>query len=115
MTILLFTNDLMFQSRIRSVAVSIGQELVVARTIEAVRDRALTPGSVHLVVFDLSLTGIDIAEAVEDLRTSHAGIKSVAFGAHVNVDALQAAQDAGVDSVMTRGQFDRDMNQVLSQ
>lgn len=113
MTIVLFTNDLMFQSRIKSIVENSGNQLIVARKQDGVQNQ-LSPGQTpSLAVFDLSFRGINLESAVANLREQYPGIKLIAYGPHVDVDALQQASDLGIDEVMTRGQFDRNLSVVL--
>ncbi len=114
MTIVLFTNDLMFQSRVDSVVRSGGNRLIVARNLEAFQSRSESGTSPSLAVFDLSFRGLALSETVNYLRQHHPAAKLIAYGPHVDTDALQHASDLGIDEVMTRGQFDRNMAAVLA-
>jgi DNA-binding NarL/FixJ family response regulator len=114
MTIVLFTNDLMFQSRIESVVRGAGNRLVVVRNWEAIESRFDSEQSPECVVFDLSFRGLDLSDAVNYLRLHHPASKLIAYGPHVDTDLLKQASDLGIEEVMTRGQFDRNMSTVLS-
>lgn len=114
MIVVLFTKDLMFQSRIASVVRNAGNSLLVVPSLEALQNRLTSDRPPSLAVFDLSLRELDLAGAVQDLRSHYPAIKLLAYGAHVDVDALQRASDLGIDEVMTRGQFDRQMAMVLA-
>lgn len=114
MTVVLFTNDLMFQSRIASVVRNAGNSLIVVRNLDALQSRLAADTPLTLAVFDLSLRELDLGGAVEFLRSHYPSTKLLAYGAHVDVDALQRASDLGIDEVMTRGQFDRQMAMVLA-
>lgn len=113
MTIVLFTNDLMFQSRIASVVRSLGSDLIVTRSIEALKDKLPPSTQPSLAVFDLSFRGLDLESTIPQLRMDYPATKLIAYGPHVDVERLQQATDLGVDEVMTRGQFDRNMASIL--
>ncbi|MCU0708529.1 MAG: hypothetical protein MUF23_09575 [Pirellula sp.] len=113
MTIVLFTNDLMFQSRIASVVRGMGNELIVARSVEALKDKLPAPNEPSLAVFDLSFRSLDLEATIPQLRQDYPTTRLVAYGPHVDVDRLQQAVELGIDEVMTRGQFDRDMASIL--
>jgi hypothetical protein len=55
---------------------------------------------------------------IERLRGTGAGqkeraVRVIAFGPHVEKDALQAARNAGADEVLTRGALDHHMEEIL--
>jgi CheY-like chemotaxis protein len=67
-----------------------------------------------LVVLDLSSGNVSPAEIVARLHNMSnppAGI--VAVGPHVHEARLAAARDAGCDEVLTRGQFNAQMDAIL--
>ena len=113
MIIVLFTNDLMFQSRIAAAARNVGGELMVARSLESIQSR-LTDREPSLIVFDLSFAGIDLQETTATMRERFPNAKQLAYGPHVDVDRLQQATALGIDEVLTRGQFDRNMTAIFS-
>ena len=68
----------------------------------------------RLVMVELS-PGVDVAEVVR-LRNEHAPQATiVAFGPHVDEQTLAAAQAAGADLVLSRGQFHRQYAELLRQ
>jgi DNA-binding NarL/FixJ family response regulator len=113
MTIVLFTNDLMFQSRIAAAVRSAGGELMVARSLESLQSR-LADREPSMIVFDLSFTGVDLQYTTGAMREQFPNAKQLAYGPHVDVDRLQQATALGIDEVLTRGQFDRDMMVIFS-
>jgi DNA-binding NarL/FixJ family response regulator len=112
--IVLFTNDLMFQSRIGSIVKASGRELVVARDAESMKSRLATAESPCMVVFDLTFRGLDLPNAVAQIQSEFPQAKLIAYGPHVDVSGLEGAREAGIDHVFTRGQFERDMATILS-
>jgi hypothetical protein len=71
--------------------------------VEFVRDAHAAAGA-DLVVIDLARYG----SSVRAVRTAAPGAQIVAFGPHVDDEALAAARDAGADDVMPRSRFFRD-------
>ncbi|HUE77035.1 MAG TPA: hypothetical protein VMM83_03760 [Longimicrobiales bacterium] len=93
--------DLMFASRVRGVAPG-------ARTVH--RGDALegaTGPATRLVLVDLHASGA--LQAIEALRAAGTTAQIVAFGSHVETDALQAARAAGADRVLARSAFVREL------
>ena len=92
------TRDLMDGSRFRSAA----PDVTIVRTADA---DALTDARV--VLLDLA-TGIDPASVVVEGRTV------IAYGAHVDDDALNAAKDAGCADALPRSIVFRRAAELLS-
>jgi DNA-binding NarL/FixJ family response regulator len=113
--ITLLTNDLMFQSRVSGAVRAAGKQLIVDRSVSKICERAVPSESVSLIMIDLSLQPLALGEVVPTLRTAFPTAKILAFGAHVDVDRLEEAEQAGADMVLTRGQFDRDLSAIVSQ
>ena len=109
MTIVLFTNDLMFQSRIASVVRNAGGDLLVARDLDTLASRLQPDQTPTSIVYDLSLSGLDLDGTVASMRALYPEAKQIAYGPHVDVLKLQHASALGIDEVLTRGQFDRNM------
>lgn len=105
--------DLMFASKIRGAAGGIRVRVVhrAGQLEEAVVEEE--PG---LVLVDLdSRTGDSVAaiEAVRS-RSETRQIPLVAFGSHVDVEAIEAARAAGADQVLARSAFVRKLPSLLS-
>jgi CheY-like chemotaxis protein len=110
---LYLTKDLFFASRVIAAARALGGDLQVVGTVDALLDR-MEQESCSLVLLDLDSPGADPAALVGGLRrrvTEPPLI--VAFGSHIHEARLAAARDAGCDFVLTRGQFDRQMREIL--
>lgn len=114
MQIVFFSSDLMFQSRVSSVVRQGGNDLIVVRNVDALREKKIPAEDLKIVVLDLSLKSVDLTEVISTLKREYPATTVVAYGAHVDVDALESAQRAGADTVLTRGQFDRDMARILA-
>lgn len=89
MTLVALVTDLMDQSRIRA----------ALPDVAFTRDPATTAGA-DVVIVELTRFGDRIAE----IRALTPG-RIVAFGAHVDTDALATARAAGADAVLARSRF----------
>jgi PleD family two-component response regulator len=112
-SVLFLAKDLVFFSRVAGVAQSRQIELSVVS--EA--DQLLTNTSanqVKLVLLDLTTSRCDPKQLVPQLRRLARTPKAVvAFGPHVNKAKLAAAEEAGCDQVLSRGEFNNRMTEVL--
>lgn len=108
---LLISTDLMATSKADGAAARTGVTLRSIAPNGAVElARAESP---RLVILDLTASIADIAQLVTDLREAAPEARIIAFGPHVHEVKLQAAQDAGCDQVLTRGQFHKQLDQLL--
>lgn len=111
-SVLFIGNDLMFQSKISSACRQSGMSLGVIRNPK-VLDGASISEVPRLIVVDLGLANLDLAEVLASGRQLWPTTKWLGYGAHVQADRLDSATELGLDVVLTRGQFDRDMVRVL--
>jgi DNA-binding NarL/FixJ family response regulator len=113
MGVLLVTSDLMTSSRVAGLAKSLGISLDVAENFE--QTAQLAEGGTHtLAVLDLnSSAAANSSQLISRLRELSPSLRIVAFGPHVHERALQAAQEAGCDEVLSRGQFFAQLECVL--
>lgn len=106
--------DLMFASRIRGAAAAAGVEVATVSRADRLLDevRRLRP---RLVLVDLDARGMDAADLIRRLKADPetAGARVIAFGPHVEGDALVAARGAGADRVLARSAFVRDLPALL--
>ena len=104
--VLAFVDDLLFSSKIRSVAEAAGQPVVFVRK----RDDILSGIREHkpdVVLFDLDRAPLDPVGAIREIR-SHADlahVKLIGFGSHVHAERFVEAREAGIDSAMARSGF----------
>ena len=105
------SDDLMFGSRVRSVADQLGVDLVMANNQDKLISK-LTD-DMTLMILDLSTNNCDPASIVSQARETASDIRIVAYGPHVREAMLRAAVDAGCDAVMSNGQFNADIAGVL--
>jgi DNA-binding NarL/FixJ family response regulator len=110
------TADLMFASRVEGAAQRLEKPLVILPSPEALEQRlaAASAARPRLVVLDLALWSPQVLELISQLKALAAPPQIVAYGPHVQTAVLEAAENAGCDQVLTRGQFDQQMAAVLA-
>ncbi|HEY2828224.1 MAG TPA: hypothetical protein VGJ04_11555 [Pirellulales bacterium] len=117
MLIAFLTTDLVFPSRVAGVAQQLGATMATAASAEVLLEElcaATSPAAI--VLLDLNSSAVDPAAIVPQLKAlDHPPRVIVAFGPHVHEQKLAAAQGAGCDVVLTRGQFDAQMQSLLKQ
>ena len=115
--VLFIGNDLMFQSKISSACRQSGMSLGVIRNPKDLGGASISGASIsgapRLIVLDLGLANLDLAEVLASGQQIWPTAKWLGYGAHVQADRLDVAKELGLDVVLTRGQFDRDMVRVL--
>ena len=115
--VLFIGNDLMFQSKISSACRQSGMSLGVIRNPKDLGGASISGASIsgapRLIVVDLGLANLDLAEVLASGRQIWPTAKWLGYGAHVQAERLDLATELGLDVVLTRGQFDRDMVRVL--
>ena len=110
---LLLSQDLFFSSKITGTANALGVIFAVKNSptnvLAALEDHAET---VRIVVIDLSLPGLKIGDLIAGFpETARPDV--IAYDAHVKTESLQAAQAAGCDEVLSRGQFSSRLPEIL--
>ena len=111
--ILALVDDLIFASRIGVEVENGGGTLRRVGTTKALLE-AIHNERPSLIIVDLDGMGFDGVAALEEMR-KHAyadGIRRVAYGAHVDAPRLEAAQDAGAES-MPRSGFVRLLPEIV--
>jgi DNA-binding NarL/FixJ family response regulator len=104
--VLAVVDDLLFSSKIRSVASASGRPIVFVRK----RDDVMTSIREHnpdIVLFDLDRASLDPIGAIREIR-SHADLANVTligFGSHVHAERFEEAREAGIDLAMARSGF----------
>jgi len=69
-----------------------------------------------LAILDLSLTGLDARQVVDELRALNKPPHAIlAHAPHVHEAKLAAARDAGCDQVLSQGGFHREIGGILDQ
>jgi len=105
-------DDLFFRSRIEATAKAAGVRLLVSRTPAELIDRIEEAGGAGVLV-DLGLRTADPAAVIRLLKSRPDPLAVVAWGSHVNADALAAARAAGADKVLPRSAFTRRLPDLL--
>ncbi len=116
---LLLSDDLIFTSRIAGTAEALGLSIKTAKdqaTLQALAKSLAASGVITAVIIDLANPGLDIAAMVNWLRQNFTPPpRTVAYGAHVNVESLKQARAAGCDLVLPRSKFAEDLPRDLPQ
>lgn len=115
MNALLLSRDLIFTSKITGTAQQLGL------TVKAIADKAaaadlIRAGQARVLLLDLAARDLTGPEAVRSYRELSApNTIFLAFGAHVDANALDAARAAGCDVVMPRSRFSAQLPALLQQ
>jgi CheY-like chemotaxis protein len=114
MRIVFFTTDLVFPSRVAGIARRLNVPLDLVTSDEALLAKISADNEPPLVVLlDLNCAVVDVCRTMPLLKSLPCPPKTIAFGPHVHEAKLVAAREAGCDVVLTRGQFDAQMEAVL--
>ncbi len=118
MSALFLTSDLVFASKVAGAALRQSVIVETALTPSALfgksQEQSAQGQSLDLVIIDLSLPQLDLRELIDRLRALPNPPRTiVGFAPHVHEAALQAAQQAGCDVVMSRGQFNAQLDELL--
>ncbi len=113
--ILYCCSDLLWATKVKSTADSLGIPCRPARTLEML-DARLADSQVKALILDLEAGPVTM-ELLAHIRklpaTPERQIRVVAFGPHVEVGALREAAAAGAESVLTRGAFSARLPEIL--
>jgi CheY-like chemotaxis protein len=110
--IVFLTTDLMFSSRVTGAGERLGVPVTVVGTFDAALE-ACCEEQVRLVLIDLTTPGLDLETLVPELKATPSAPHMLAYGPHVHAARLKAARHAGCDQVLTRGQFNAQMDALL--
>ncbi len=114
MSVVFFTKDLLFSSRVTSVATQLSIEMSVLSGADERVERASTV-SVKAILLDLGTSGLDPAHLVPQLRKLTPPPNAIiAFGPHVHEAKLAAARDAGCDQMFSHGEFNSRRDEILT-
>ena len=106
-----FARDMLFTSKIREVARTLGVTVEGARDAAALARAAV---GARLVLLDLRLEGaLDVLAALA-ADPALRGVRSVGFVDHEKIDVMAAARARGCSEVLTKGQFSRDLPRLLA-
>ena len=109
-TILLFVPDLFFSTKIEDAARRLGYQ-VAGVSADADFDAALAQNSPRLVVLTFERSG----DAWERLAAaaSRAGVRVLAFGSHMNVEAFKRARALGCAEVVANSRLSAELPTLL--
>ncbi len=110
---LLLSRDLIFTSKVTGTASALGHQVAVAGQVA--QAMAMIEESGPQVVFvDLAAGELVASPALLRYRgVAAAGTPFLAFGSHVDVDALAEAARAGCDPVMPRSRFTNELPALI--
>ncbi|CAN5828325.1 hypothetical protein BH11PLA1_BH11PLA1_01170 [soil metagenome] len=112
---LLYTSsDLLWATKVKATAEALGIPARPARTLEMLRAR-LADSPVRALIVDLDAGPVAIELIAEAAKcAASAPLRILAFGPHVEVEALRAASAAGAHSVMTRGALAARLPEIIT-
>ena len=112
--ILAVLDDLLFSSKMRTVAKQLGVALTFARSsAAALEEMRKAPPS--LVIFDLDNPRTEPIATIAEMKAGPlAAIPTLGFVSHVKVDLIQAARDAGIDDVLPRSAFAGQLPEIFA-
>lgn len=111
-TILFVSGDLMFWASVRAAGERAGSSIERAGD-ETALAAAVARGGIRRVLFDLATPGLDPNVWARRLKALPDPPALVAFGSHVDEEALRAAVEAGFDEVMPRSRFHRTLASLV--
>jgi DNA-binding NarL/FixJ family response regulator len=111
MTVLVAIHDLMFSSKVTAAARGKPNVSYLPRGTKIVDHVRATKPEVMLV--DLASANLDAINAVKTLKGEGIALTVVGYVDHTREDVMQAAQAAGVDRVMSKGEFARRLPELL--
>ena len=108
--ILAIVDDLLFRSKVETVAAQLGTPI----TIAADAGPALRPGSGwSRVLIDLNLSCGDALAMIRTLRAAHPEVPVVGYASHVQHELQQQALEAGCTKVLPRSAFIQQLPELL--
>ncbi len=114
-SVLLLTKDLFFVPTLRAAADKLDCPLVVALSIDSHKLLGLAAAEVAAWVIDLNCVPAEsIPAVVSGLATRFPQAHRIAFGPHVQTQRLAAAEQAGCQQVLSRGQLSHQIDHLMS-
>lgn len=111
--ILALEKDLFFSVKMRDTLRHHDMEVKTVRTLPAFVQGLAATGDEKpaLVIVNTATTGIDWETAIREART--AGLKVLAFGSHMDLEARAKALEAGAERVVANSKFTSDMPDLV--
>ncbi|MEM9659694.1 MAG: hypothetical protein AAF961_15140 [Planctomycetota bacterium] len=112
MKCVLLSADLILASAAQGLAQRFNANVVVTGACPDAAARCADLAPRYLLI-DLRLPGLDLESLVRAVRSANDTTKIIACGPHVHQQRLAAAIAAGCDEVITRGQFEGRLAELL--
>jgi DNA-binding response OmpR family regulator len=111
--ILALEKDLFFSVKMRDTLRHHDMEVKTVRTLPAFVQGLAATGDEKpaLVIVNTATTGVDWETAIRQART--AGLKVLAFGSHMDLEARAKALEAGAERVVANSKFTSDMPDLV--
>jgi PleD family two-component response regulator len=113
--ILALVDDLIFMSKIKSTAAKLGVPVVISRSADGAlaEMRKQTPA---LVIFDLNNARTNPLGTFATMKADPAlaAIPTLGFAGHTQGPLMDAAKQAGIGEVLTRGAFNELLPEILA-
>ena len=110
---LLLSRDLIFTSKVTGTASALGHRVVVAGNV-ALASAMLAKWPPVVVFVDLAAGDLVAPSAISSYReVAPPGTPFLAFGSHVDTQALAEAKEAGCDPVMARSRFTSELPALI--
>lgn len=110
MSVLYLTQDLLFSSRVGSIAKQMGVDVLIVSTLDQLQEKLSSVPSAILVDLEHRSDPLAVMSLVNSISPRPT---TIAYGPHVKESLLANAQAAGFDQVLSRGQFDKQIAQIL--
>jgi DNA-binding response OmpR family regulator len=104
---LVLTDDLLFGSGVKASLEMAGHEALLVRDEQRLRD-ALAQRVPEVLVLDLTDADLDAVAVHGALVPELAGVRTLAYYAHIDPDARELALAAGIEVVVPRSRFARE-------
>ncbi|MBX3420226.1 MAG: hypothetical protein KF752_01585 [Pirellulaceae bacterium] len=112
--VLLLSKDVFFWPIVKNAAEQANLQTVVVTSATDTKLESLDAADVACCLIDIGAIEVtQLSTAIDQLRQRLGPVHMVAFGPHVQEARLQAAADAGCNSVLTRGQLSGKLHLLL--
>ncbi len=114
------SRDLMLVAKVSSAARSAGTKFQSAssparliKSIQQYLSNATVDEAGVRVLVDLQIPGLEIVEFKKQLDEISGSVEVIVYAQHVMTDLIDAANASKIGRVMTRGQFDRKVSELV--
>jgi CheY-like chemotaxis protein len=102
----MLSDDLIFSSRVRAEARALGLDVMQVRSTSALIEQVRRQPPVRGILLDLAFPGLELNKLLAELRAVCTALpRLIAYGPHIEAEALRAARVAGCDPVLPRSKF----------